>query len=184
MRMSAGPSRILEIPQAQLSEEQKAGIEALIGGRGRLLAPYRIWLHSPKLMRALERLGTFLNKEASLTEREVELGIVLIAHHWQGEYVYQAHVKRCRELGFPGEVIEAIRGDAVPRLDDPRERAVYDVARAAQQPGPGADEVFDRAAAMLGRNGLAELLALLGYYSAVAIAMKLHRVPVPAPVPG
>ena len=30
------------------------------------------------------------------------------------------------------------------------------------------------------RGPLAEVLALLGYYSAVAMAMKLHRVPVPA----
>ena len=40
--------------------------------------------------------------------------------------------------------------------------------------------MFERATKALGRNGLAEVLALFGYYSAVAIAMKLHRVPIPA----
>ncbi|MCC7082240.1 MAG: hypothetical protein IT530_16335 [Burkholderiales bacterium] len=47
-------------------------------------------------------------------------------------------------------------------------------------PGGGADEVFDRAERLLGRNGMAEVLALLGYYSSVAMAVKLHRVPLPA----
>jgi 4-carboxymuconolactone decarboxylase len=176
----AGPSRILEIPQDKLTDEQKAGIEALIGGRGRLLTPYRIWLHSPKVMRAMERLGTFLNKESSLSEREVELGIVLAAHHWKGEYVYAAHVKRLRELGVSESVIAAIRNNQVPDLADPRERAIYDIAKMSEREGAGADEIFERAAKVLGRDGLAELFCLLGYYSAVAMAMKLHRVPVPA----
>ncbi len=180
MANDAGPSRILDIPPEKLTDEQKAGIEAVVGGRGRLLNPYRIWLHSPKVMRAMETLGTYLNKASSLSEREVELGIVLIAHHWKGEYVFHAHTRRLRELGVPETVITAIAHDAVPDFPNPRERAIYDIAKAAEAPGPGADAVFDGAAKILGRNGLAEVLALLGYYSAVAMAMKLHRVPIPA----
>jgi 4-carboxymuconolactone decarboxylase len=48
------------------------------------------------------------------------------------------------------------------------------------EPGGGSDEVFDRAERILGRNGIAEVLGLLGYYSSVAMGMKLHRVPVRA----
>jgi len=176
----AGPIRIEEIPPEKLTAEQKAGIEAVVGGRGRLLTPYKIWIHSPKVMRAMETLGTFLNKAGALSEREVELGIVLVAHHWQGEYVQAAHIKRLRELGVAEPVLDALKRGAEPDLSDARERAIYDVAKTAEQAGPGPDEVFDRAVKVLGRNGLAELLALLGYYSAVAMAMKLHRVPIPA----
>jgi 4-carboxymuconolactone decarboxylase len=175
----ADDSRIAEIPEDKLTAEQKSVFDALVKGRGRLLTPYKIWIHSPKTADAMERLGTFLNKAGSLSEREVELGIVLIAHHWKGEYVYTAHVKRCLELGVSQAVIDAIRNDKVPDLSTPRERAIYDVAKMAEQPGAGADATFERATAALGRNGLAEVLALLGYYSAVAMAMKLHRVPIP-----
>ena len=94
--------------------------------------------------------------------------------------MFAAHVKRLKELGVADGVIDAIKRGAVPDLASPRERAIYDIAKTLEQPGPGPDEVFDRATKILGRNGLAELLALLGYYSAVAMAMKLHRVPVPA----
>ena len=76
-------------------------------------------------------------------------------------------------------MIDAIRNDKVPDLASPRERAIYEIAKMGEQPGAGSDEVFDRAVKALGRNGLAEVLALLGYYSAVAMAMKLHRVPLP-----
>src|SRR5579871_4907896 len=176
----AGPSRILEIPPEKLTPEQKAGIEAVIGGRGRLLTPYKIWLHSPPLMRALETLGTFLNKQCSLSEHEVELGIVLTAHHWQGDYVQAAHVKRLRELGVSESILEALKRGATPDLTDARERAIYDLFKASEGKGAGPDDVFERATKVLGRKGVAETLALFGYYSAVAIAMKLHRVPIPA----
>ena len=175
----ADQSRIAEIPEDKLTAEQKSVFDALVKGRGRLLTPYKIWIHSPKTADAMERLGTFLNKSGSLSEREVELGIVLIAHHWKGEYVFAAHVKRCLELGVSYGVIDAIRSDQVPDLATPRERAIYDLAKMAAEPGGGPDATFDRAVAVLGRNGVAEVLALLGYYSSVAIAMKLHQVPIP-----
>lgn len=178
--MSDGPSRIQEIPPEKLTPEQKAGIEAVVGGRGRLLAPYKIWIHSPPLMRALETLGTFLNKKSSLSEREVELGIVLIAHHWHGEYVQAAHIKRLRELGVADPALEALKRGATPDLTEARERAIYDLFKTIEAVGPGPDDVFERATKILGREGLAEALALFGYYSAVAMAMKLHRVPIPA----
>src|SRR5579884_2797729 len=76
------PSRILDIPENEYSPEQKQAIDALLQGRGRLLMPYRVWIHSPYLAQAMERLGTFLNKQSSLSQREVELAIVLAARHW------------------------------------------------------------------------------------------------------
>ena len=152
----------------------------LVVGRGRLLTPYKIWIHSPKLAAALETIGTFLNKKSSLSEREVELMICIIANHWHGEYVWTVHTRTCVSLGIPQSVFDAIRAGRDPELENERERAVYDLAKSAMQPGAGPDEVFDRAERLLGRNGIAEVLALLGYYSSVAMAVKLHGVPVPA----
>jgi 4-carboxymuconolactone decarboxylase len=177
----AEPSRIREIPESERTAEQNKVFADLVAGRGKLLAPYKIWIHSPRLAAALETLGTFLNKKSSLSEREVELMICISANHWQGEYVWAAHVRRCLELGFPQNVFDAIRAGRTPVLDNERERAVYDLATIAMAPGGGSDEVFNRAEQLLGRNGIAEVVALLGYYSAVAMGMKLHRVPVRAP---
>lgn len=177
--MSTLVSRIQEIPEEKLTPEQAQVFKDLVAGRGRLLTPYKIWIHSPKLAAAMERTGTFLNKASSLTEREVELVICLIAHHWKGAYVFAAHEKRCLELGYPKAAIDAIRADKAPDLPDRRERAVFETATIAMSPGAGSDEAFDRCASVLGHTGVAEVIALLGYYSAVAMAMKTYRVPIP-----
>ena len=174
------PVRIKDIPENELTPEQAQVFKDLVAGRGRLLTPYRIWIHSPRLAAALETIGTFLNKKGSLSEREVELVICIIANHWKGEYVWTVHVKTAVTLGFSQSVFDAIRAGEAPVLDNERERAIYDLTKIAMAPGAGSDEVFARAEKLLGRNGIAEVLALLGYYSSVAMAVKLHRVPVPA----
>jgi 4-carboxymuconolactone decarboxylase len=174
------PVRIKDIPESELTPEQAKVFKDLVAGRGRLLTPYRIWIHSPRLASSLEMIGTFLNKKSSLSEREVELVICIIANHWKGEYVWTVHTRTCVKLGIPQTVFDAIRAGREPELDNERERAVYDLTTIAMAPGAGPDETFDRAERVLGRNGIAEVLALLGYYSSVAMAVKVHRVPVPA----
>jgi len=178
--MTDGPVRILEIPEDKLTAEQKKVFDDLVAARGKLLTPYKVWIHSPEVAAAMETIGTFLNKNGSLTEREVELTIVIVATHWQGAYVQAAHVKICLKLGYPQAAMDAIRAGGTPDLPDAREKAVYDLCQIAMAPGGGSDEVYERAEKLLGRDGLAEVLALLGYYSSVAMAMKLHRVPLPA----
>ncbi len=59
-----------------------------------------------------------------------------------------------------------------------RERSVYEIATTANEPEPASDALFDKAVSVLGREGLSDLLALIGYYTAVGLAMKIHRVPV------
>ena len=174
-----GPSRIRDIPEENLSPAQKAAIAAVVGGRGRVPGPCRIWLHSPVMMQRLERLGTFLVNESSLKPREQELAILCIAAHWHGDYVFTVHARAARKLGIGDAAIDDIRNGRLPRLEDPREAAVVEIALTASDRDPASDAVFARAIAALGEESLADLLVYLGYYSAVAMAMKLHRVPIP-----
>ena len=87
-------NRLLELPPEQQTPEQKKVFEQLVAGRGRILGPYKIWIHSPTIATGMEHIGTYLNKKGSLSEREVEIGILVIAQHWDADYVRQAHIKR------------------------------------------------------------------------------------------
>src|SRR3954470_819179 len=107
-------TRIKDIPENELTPEQAKVFNDLVAGRGRLLTPYRIWIHSPRLAAALETIGTFLNKKSSLSEREVELVICIIANHWKAEYVWTVHTRMCVELGIPQRVFDAIRAGQAP----------------------------------------------------------------------
>lgn len=178
--MTDGPARYEDIAEDKLSDSQKEVLKKVAAGRGRVPTPFKVWLHSPKLSHAIEHLGTMLNKESTLSEREFEFAIVLIAQHWESPFVIEAHIRFLRATGFPEPVLQQLAARQAPDLETEREKAIYAVFQAFDRKEIASDAVFAHAVQVLGRDGLAELIAFLGYYTAVAMAMKIHRQPMPA----
>jgi 4-carboxymuconolactone decarboxylase len=172
-------NRTLEIPPEKLTAEQKTVFDQLVAGRGRVLGPYKIWIHSPTVASGMEHIGTFLNKRSSLTSREVEIGILVIAQHWDADYVRTAHIREGKRVGLTQEQIDMILAGKEPELADAHERGVYRFAAALVGGTKLSDAVFAEIEQALGREGIAEVLVLLGYYTSVALGMKVHEVPIP-----
>ncbi|HEY4921490.1 MAG TPA: carboxymuconolactone decarboxylase family protein [Xanthobacteraceae bacterium] len=173
-------NRLTDIPPDQLTAEQKTVFDNLTAGRGRILGPYKVWIHSPTVAAGMEHIGTYLNKRGALSTREVEIGILVIAQHWDANYVRQAHIRAGKAAGLADAIIEAVLGGRDPQLTDPHERAVHRFAAALVAGAKLSDAEFAEIEKALGRDGIAEVLVLLGYYTSVALAMKVHEVPVPA----
>jgi 4-carboxymuconolactone decarboxylase len=127
-----------------------------------------------------EHIGTYLNKKGSLSEREVEIGILVIAQHWDANYVRQAHIKMGKQVGLTQETIDAILAGRDPKLTDPHEQVVHRFAVSLVSGAKLTDTEFAEIEKAIGRNGVAEVLVLLGYYTSVALGMKVHEVPVPS----
>jgi 4-carboxymuconolactone decarboxylase len=172
-------NRILEIPPEKLTPEQTTVFNQLVAGRGRILGPYKVWIHSPIVASGMEHIGTYLNKRGSLSPREVEIGILVIARHWDADYVRQAHIREGKRVGLSREVVDALVAGNEPELTDPHECAVYRFAAALVGGAKMPDAEFAEIEKVLGRNGVAEVLVLIGYYTSVALAMKVHEVPIP-----
>ena len=177
--MNDGPVRFLEIDPQSYSPVQKDVVERVTAGRGRVPTPFKVWLHSEKLADAIEHLGTMLNTQSTLAEREFELAIVLIGQHWESPFVIDAHIKFLRKTGMPESILTSLQQRKAPSLETEREKAIYAVYTSFDRKEVASDAVFDHAVKVLGRDGLAELLAFLGYYTFVSMAMKIHRQPVP-----
>src|SRR5215469_11060893 len=175
-------NRLIDIPPGELTPEQKTVFDNLTAGRGRILGPYKVWIHSPTVAAGMESIGTHLNKRGTLSTREVEIGILVIAQHWDANYVRQAHIKAGKAAGLTDAIIAALLAGRDPLLADPHERAVHRFAAALVAGAKLGDAEFAEIEKVLGRDGIAEVLVLLGYYTSVALAMKVHDVPVPAPV--
>ncbi len=176
-------NRLIDIPPEKLSSEQKIVFDQLVAGRGRILGPYKIWIHSPTVASGMEHVGTYLNNNGSLSKREVEIGILVIATHWKADYVQTAHVREGKRVGLSDEIINALVASKAPPLTDPHERGVYRFAAALVNGTKLSDTEFGEVEKAIGRNGIAEVLVLLGYYTSVALGMKVHEVPIP-PQPG
>lgn len=176
--MTDGPPRFQEIDPAAYTEKQKDVVKRVAAARGRVPAPFKVWMHSENLADALERLGTMLNTNSTLSEKEFELAIVLIAQHWKSPFVIDAHLRFLRRCGASPEFLQALAEGGRPPAMTAREQAIYDIVTSFTDITLADDQAFAHAEQHLGRNGLAELIAFVGYYTSVALAMKVHRQPV------
>jgi 4-carboxymuconolactone decarboxylase len=172
--------RFLPLLPEALSDDQARVRQMLTqGARGAVPKPYEIWISSPALAERLEKLGLYLLKESALTSRENEIAILVAVRHWGASYALHAHRRIGATVGLSNDVVDAICGDGDPALEDPRERVVYEVATIVHRGGSPNHDLFRRAHEALGDRGLCDLMALLGYYAAVAFTLNLYEVPAP-----
>ncbi|XVQ07885.1 carboxymuconolactone decarboxylase family protein [Spirillospora sp. CA-255316] len=176
-----------------LGEEQREVYEAVTGGprrdgpspirymddEGRLLGPFNAMLYSPAVGLPLQELGAALRFRTAFTKREREIAILVVAAHRRSDYEWYAHERIGRRAGLTDKELAALREGGAPMLGDVRERVVYEAARQMIADGDLSDPVYTEAVATLGRAAVVELVALVGYYSALALQMRVFRVGVP-----
>ena len=176
-----GRTRLRPFDLDELSGEGRALAQDIMKGRGRMPTPYRIWLSSPGLAAALHELGMFWEDGATLTKQEREIVILITAQHHGFDYVSAVHRREAVDAGLDGAVVDALRRGEPAVLADARQRAVAALMTALQDPGPDepSDDTFAEAIRAVGDAGVAEAIALSGYFTAIGKAMKAYRVPVP-----
>ena len=175
-KMSETQNRISPPDPEAATPRQKALMEQVIAQRGKLLTPYKIWLHAPGVAEGLEALGTFLNKNASLSKKELQVVILSTVVHWKSPYPIKNHVKHSRNADLPEEIINAILEGRPVETDDARLGAIARMTATALAAEATPDDAFEAYVATLGREAIAEILALIGYFTAVALALRFHDV--------
>lgn len=170
-------NRLTDIDCTKITPEQEAVVARLGEGRGRIPTPFRVWLHSPRLAEGMEVIGTYLNNGAHLSDAEFEAATLATAVFWRSPYVVTNHTRHALKAGVPADAVQAILAGQRPAVEDKRLQAVCDFVGDLLAGASIEDERFDAHDAALGREGIAELIILVGYYSTVSLGMRLHEVP-------
>lgn len=179
-------SRLPELRRESLTREQALLFEAIATGpRGGAIAldgPFGVWMHSPAFGLAAQRLGRQVRYESALPQRLSELAILVCARRWRAGFEWSVHAPIAEKAGVAPDVIEAIRQGRAPPFALPDEAVVHDFSRALLETSRAPDEVYRRAAALLGETALVDLTGLLGYYTLVAFTLNAFEVEAEAPV--
>jgi 4-carboxymuconolactone decarboxylase len=151
---------------------------------GQLLGPFAIMLLSPDVGNAMQQVGATIRFGTALTARERELAILTVAGALDSEFERLAHVPAARGLGLTEPQIDAalsglaVDGLAVDGLSAD-EAMVRRLARAMTVDRTLSDEEYSAGVGALGRERLAELTWLVGYYSALALSLAVFRPALP-----
>ncbi|TYB51613.1 carboxymuconolactone decarboxylase family protein [Nonomuraea sp. PA05] len=174
-------ARLRRTPPDELGPEARALYDRITSGpRGRfmvdeeggLTGPFNAMLLSPPLGDPLQELGAAVRYRSTLTDRARELAILIVAGHRDSAFERAAHEPIARELGFTEEQLAALRDGSPLPLADAGEAAVLRVARALVAEGDLDEEEY----AVLGERELFELTTLVGYYSTLALQLRVFRV--------
>ena len=179
----------IPLPDPQLlSPAGRKVYDSILASRGNLDGPFLAWLHSPGLADPAEKLGAFCRYDTKLLPIESELLILLVAARYRCTGEWQIHQPIAERSGLDAALIEDIRVGRPPRLQEPRLVALHLFAAELLSNNHVSDWVYDDAIRYFGRQGVVELVGILGYYALVAMTlnafeMKLKREDSPDPFP-
>lgn len=190
-RAAAGP-RLEPIPPAEFSSEQLELHARIAGGAraqgiqhfpltrddGALLGPFNAFLLSPELGTALQELGAAVRYRTSLSDRVRELAILLVAARWGSAFERAAHEAVGRAIGLTEQELHTVAQQLTPELEDPVEQASLDLVQALLA-GDIDDETWAAAASVVSAETVFELATLVGYYSTIALQLRIFRVDSP-----
>jgi 4-carboxymuconolactone decarboxylase len=96
----------------------------------------------------------------------------MIAAHWKAAGEWVDHAPIARELGVESHALEALRKGLPAEFKNSDERAAYELAQELLNERDVSDATYARVKAVLGERAILDLVAVLGYYSLIAMSMK------------
>jgi alkylhydroperoxidase family enzyme len=183
------PPRLDLIRPADLDDAQRALYAAITGGprasqagtvpivdeSGRLLGPFAVMLLTPEVGNAMQQVGAKIRFSTALTARERELGILAVAGALRSDFERLAHEPAALKAGLTQPQVDAALSGRVPDGLTEDEALVCRLARVMTAARNLSDADYEAGLAALGKERLAELTWLVGYYSALALALAVFR---------
>ncbi len=179
--MKQAEERYRKLERDALSPEQQRIFDDIALPRhGQVPAPFHIYLESPELCQLVQALGAFCRYRTGLSPLLSETAILTTAASWKAAYEFEVHAGEALKAGVPEAVVEALRQGRAPSIEDPDMDLVYRFSAVFYEKRDVPDELFEEATSRFGRRTVVELVGVLGYYSMLAIALRVFRVPASA----
>jgi 4-carboxymuconolactone decarboxylase len=196
--LASGPRRFALTPLTEMTPEQRAVADAIMkgprasvgspaaaAGATSLSSPFNVWNRKPELADRLQKVGEYIRFRSSLPPRLNEFAILVVARKWNAQYEWFAHHRLAMAGGLDPKVAEDLAQGRVPANMKADEQVVYDFSTEMHERHGVSDAVYKRAVDALGEQGVADLIAVNGYYVLVAMTVNVDRTPIPngAPAP-
>jgi 4-carboxymuconolactone decarboxylase len=170
-----------EIPAEKLTEDQKKAVADMIAGpRGRIGGPFIPLLRSPETLTRVQQLGAHLRFKSALPPRLSEYLILLVARTWTQGTEWHAHRGLALKGGLKEEIADAIAEGRRPDNMADDEAALWDLYDELQRNRSVSDATYARLTKLFGEQGVIDAVAILGYYTLLAMVLNTTRVPTPA----
>lgn len=164
----------------QLDADQRRVYDKIVSGRrGKIQGPLRAALHNAELADRWQALGELLRYNTTLAPRQSELAILVTGRACRSPFEWYAHRLEAEKIGIESEVIAALLAETMPAGLGADDAIIVRVAVELNRANSVSDTTYAEALAQLGERKLVELVALVGYYTMVAMTLNAHEIPLP-----
>jgi 4-carboxymuconolactone decarboxylase len=176
--------RLPPIPAEAMTPDQKRVVDGIVSGpRGGLRGPFPAMLRSPEVAERFQKLGEYLRFGSSIPAALNELAILVTAREWSAQYEWYAHHLLAMKAGLPPAIAEAVAAGRKPDGMDADQTLVWEFCTELHKTKQVSDPTYAAASARFGERGIIDLIAVSGYYVAVAMTLNVAQVPLPPGVP-
>jgi 4-carboxymuconolactone decarboxylase len=177
---AGGSERFPALTPDQMTPAQRQVAEAIMAGpRKGLGGPFNTWLRSPELADKLQQVGEHLRFHSSIPPRLNEFAILLTARVWDADYEWSAHYPLALKAGLAPAIAADVAAGKRPAGMAADETAVYDFVTELRATHRVSDPIYAAAHAVLGDQGVVDLVALSGYYDLVSMTLNVAQVAAP-----
>ncbi|MCH7622350.1 MAG: carboxymuconolactone decarboxylase family protein [Chloroflexi bacterium] len=158
--------RLTQISRDQVAEQHRGAFDEVAAAPGGIgSGPTSILKNSPELAKRAMHLSDYLRNESSLPKKVQELAMLTAARSMDCQYIWNAHAASGRREGLSDALVDALRDkQPLPALAAD-EAAVLNLGMEFFQTHKVSQANFQAVLDQFGRQGFAELTALMGYYA-------------------
>ncbi len=168
--------RISKISPEEMTPRQQEVFERIAGSRGRLGAPFQVWLQSPELCDRVEKLGSYLRWDSSLPLRLRELSLLIAARYFDAQYSWNAHVDVAVREGIAQEAIDALARGEKPVFEREEDQVFYEFCHTLLTEHFVPQELFDRMVEHFDEVGVVDTVASLGNFTMLGMLLNTFEV--------
>lgn len=151
----------------------------MLNAEGALTGPFPPMLNFPQFGIPALSFVRSLDNHATLPKKVREVAILTVGAAFGARFELYAHEIMAEHLGFSKEAVASLASGNRPAELNKEEAIAYDIASALAKGQIVADSAYAYATELLGKDGTAELIFLIGAYA--LLAMVLNGFDVPAP---
>jgi 4-carboxymuconolactone decarboxylase len=134
-----------------------------------MFGPGAIRLYSPPVAEYMGGVNDYLRHKSGIDPRLVELAILVTARECGGAYEWTAHEPQGLKAGLQPEVIDVVRYRKPVKGLAEKDAVVIELGREAIGKHHVSSDVAARALGLFGKQGLVNIVSLMGDYAATCI---------------
>lgn len=169
------------IAPEQMTARQTEVAAAIAGGpRGGIRGPFLALIHHPELADRVQSLGEHLRYGAAISPANIEFVVLIVARHMNCQYEWFAHARIARTTTDLAEsIISALQVGQTPGDLTQEQAALYTFCKEQLAHGQASDATYEAAFNYFARAGILDIIAIIGYYSMIAMVLNTSQIPLP-----